>query len=50
VYANLPVGPTDVELVQETVTLVTSALAVPLPLATVQVCAGLDGCVITVTL
>jgi len=39
-----------VVVVQATWTLVTFAVAVPLPLVTAQVSAGLDGCVRTVTL
>jgi len=35
---------------ERTAPLDTAALAVPLPLATVQVCAGFDGCVCTDTL
>ena len=36
-------------VVHVTCTLVTFAVAVPLPFATVQFCAGFDGCVATVT-
>jgi hypothetical protein len=47
-----PAGPTVWLLVvtQATWTLATLALAVPLPFETVQSCAGLEGCVRTVTL
>jgi hypothetical protein len=40
----------NVVVLQVTFTLVTFVLAVPLALATEQVCVGFDGCVSTVTL